>query len=856
MQPAWRLAINSLSGRRSRSLLLAAAVAMSAALITAVACAMASLDRAIEVRIATTVGAADIRLRHVGTGSFDAGVAELVRGWEEVALAVPRAKESIALANPRTGKSHPIVAYGIDPALEKQVRPFELMSGRLVERDGEILLDSRAAEFLGAVVGDRLRVEMFGDPVELGVVGVVRPPPLSGIIEREEGFLTLATLMPAVGKQGRIGEVDILVRPGVNPTEASERRREQVPAGLILQATEKITSGLAKNQQSNRVGFILSSVLAFLAAAFIIMTGLTTNITERTRELAVLRCVGATRGQLAGSQLIVGALVGFAGACAGIPLGLAGTLALVKVFHEQLPSGFAFSGLGVVLAMVGATGAGVAGAVWPAVAAARVSPLEGLSVRSRNVGRRWLWVCSVGGLALAGVHALTISLPLPGDVVFWCYVLLGVPSLMTGYFLLGVPVTLVVCAALAGVLTRVLGLPGAMLARTVRATPYRHGFTAGAMMLGLAMMVSIWTNGTSIMRDWLTALKLPDGFVYGLNFKPEVQGRIAALDEVAQTCAITIQTVGVDKSQAMGVAGLSKFGSSFVGFEPEPFFAMTKVTWIQGDEATAIAELKKGDAILVSREFLNTRNIGVGSTMTLKHNGKDFTFRVVGVITSPGLDIASQFLEVGDRYLDQSVNSVFGTREDLIKKFGNDSINFVQVAFKPGKGTPEAMARVKQAVGPGVLIAVLATEMKAKIEEFIGASLAVASAVAIGAMLVACLGVANLIIAGIQARQFEFGVLRAVGAQRGLLARLVMGEALLIAIVACVLGTLMGLQGSWAGLQLYRLMIGLVLSLQPPLEAIALGCGAVVAITLGAAAPAVWRLAQRKPRELLAAMKG
>ena len=132
----------------------------------------------------------------------------------------------------------------------------------------------------------------------------------------------------------------------------------------------------------------------------------------------------------------------------------------------------------------------------------------------------------------------------------------------------------------------------------------------------------------------------------------------------------------------------------------------------------------------------------------------------------------------------------------------------------------------------------------------------VASVVAIGAMLVACLAVANLIIAGVQARRFEFGVLRAVGAQRGLLARLVIGEALVIGLSACVLGTFMGMQGGWGGQKLYQIVIGIVLNVTPPWEAIGVGCLAVIGITVLAAAPTAVGLAARPPRELLGSMKG
>jgi hypothetical protein len=61
------------------------------------------------------------------------------------------------------------------------------------------------------------------------------------------------------------------------------------------------------------------------------------------------------------------------------------------------------------------------------------------------------------------------------------------------------------------------GLPPTLLGRTVAATPFRHGFTAGAMMAGLALMISIWINGGSVLRDWLAKIEFPDAFVNGFR---------------------------------------------------------------------------------------------------------------------------------------------------------------------------------------------------------------------------------------------------------------------------------------------------------------------------------------------------
>ncbi|MEX2220082.1 MAG: ABC transporter permease [Phycisphaerales bacterium] len=162
----------------------------------------------------------------------------------------------------------------------------------------------------------------------------------------------------------------------------------------------------------------------------------------------------------------------------------------------------------------------------------------------------------------------------------------------------------------------------------------------------------------------------------------------------------------------------------------------------------------------------------------------------------------------------------------------------------------------REMAGYGVLDVGSGWEIKEQVRVFAVGMLLVFSVVAMGAMLVACFGVANLIVAGVEARRFEFGVLRAVGAERRVLGRLVAGEAVLVALAACILGTLMGLQGSWAGVRLYGLLLGLELKLRPPPLAIAAGWGIVIVLALAAAGPAIWRLSRREPRELLGAVRG
>jgi putative ABC transport system permease protein len=135
-------------------------------------------------------------------------------------------------------------------------------------------------------------------------------------------------------------------------------------------------------------------------------------------------------------------------------------------------------------------------------------------------------------------------------------------------------------------------------------------------------------------------------------------------------------------------------------------------------------------------------------------------------------------------------------------------------------------------------------------------SLRVASLVALAAMIIGSLGVGNIVLAGIDARRFEFGVLRAVGASPGVLGRLVVGEVLLLCVAAGVLGTLMGIQASYAAVRLYRLMAGLDVHLVPAYNAIALGWVLLFVIALVMTAPLIIRLMRAQVRELLAATRG
>lgn len=918
MRAAWRLATSSLFERPSRTVLLTGVVVAAAVLIAAVGVAFGSLNHAVRQRVATIVGSADLLLKPAGRGqTLDAGLLDQVRGWPETRLARGRLSAPLALRFARpvwtpeldgSYKRSTLVlsvsadGLGIDPALEASLPTLKLTAGRLPAAHDEIVLDKalvlrlsrpeerlglgevgirllggstrelapmkadpgperagdkaeaeRLNESAGVEVGDWVEFSRFrSTSVRLRVVGIAASPPLGGSVT---GFMTINGLGALSGRQGRLSQVDIVLREGVDPTAAADRRRPDLDDGLSLQTTQLVTSGLDRNLRSNQLGYFIASTMAFLAASFIIMTGLATSVTERQRELGILRCIGAARRTLAGTQLLVGGLIGAAGAAVGIPIGVAAAWGLLTYFRDTLDADVILPPGRLAFAFAGAVGAGLIGAAWPAWQAARTAPLRAMSVRSVPPRRRTMVLLAALGVLGVSGHLAIITLLDDADLLFRVYVALGVPSIMSGYFLLGVPVVVVVARVAGPAIARAFALPRQLLGRTIAATPYRFGLTAGAMMLGLALMVAIWTQGGAVMRDWIDKIEFPDAFVVGLNLTPESQRTLDELPFVRRTCAISIQPVVAERS--FGITGMTRFSTSFVAFEPEAFFDMVRLTWVQGDEAYARRRLAEGGAVIIAREFFTAGKLGVGDTFTCTHNEQTHSFEIVGVVSSPGLELVNDFFKVDERFTEQTVHAVFGSRKDLRERFGSDAIGLIQIDLDDAVSDAEAIATIREVLLPaGILDAGSGREIKRQITGLVRTSLVVSSAIAAFAMFVACFGVANLIIAGVHARRYEFGVLRALGASRGLLARLVLAEAAVIAIAACLLGTLMGVQGAFGGTQLNRAVWGLELAPLPPPGPIAIGWAAVFLFTLGAAGPTAAGLSRKRPRELLGSVRG
>jgi len=794
---------------------------------------------------------------------------------------------------------------GVDPTIEFEHRKINLIEGRYPEKLDEITIDLRVAQRLswrfvqknkqaqnglvevnlledpaaylgkpfpsgretiantneamtlnegvGVRIGDALTVpRLFGKARVLTVVGIVEPAPLGG---KPIAFTTIETLDALNKKKNQLTDIEIQLTEGVDPEVFVSTHEEELLPKVILQTTGRVTSGVENNLEATRLGIVLITVISLISAAFIITTGLTTGVSEQQRMLAVLRAVGARRRQLAMAQLFVGCIVAGLGAIFGVPLGIVLAWILAEIFDQQMAQGLVIPVVNILLVVIGAVGSGLIGAMWPAWRAASLSPLRAMTERATpHKVKGILIVGFVGALGVLSMASIVLFLS-ETNSFFWVYAGFGLPVMFIGYFLISVPVVILVAKIFSVPLSKLLGLPAPFLGRTVRATPYRHGFTAGALMTGLALMIGIWTNGSAAMRDWLGKIEFPDAFAYGLPLSLEAQGILDSLPYVEQSSAISMFPVRTD---AFGVKGLSQYKTNFISFEPDSFFEMAKLDFVQGDEQTAKIKLEEGGCVIVAREFLVARGLGVGDTFECTDVKDELhQFEIVGVVTSPGLELVSQYFDLGDNFVNQAIGSVFGSRADMVKHFGMETAQLIQVDLneklveKMGGDEIAVMEMRRELLGAGVLNVGSGRMIRKQIEAVFTSTLVVLSTVAIGAMLVACFGVANLIVAEVNARKYELGVLRAVGASRSQLVRLISGQAILIALTACILGAGLGMQAAWGGREMNRQVIGIDIAASLPMDAIGLAWGVAILLSLAAAAPSAMKLNRISIRSLL-----
>lgn len=849
MQPIWRLATNSLAGRPGRTALLIAAVAAATALVVAAGVCIDTLGASVFGVVGRVTGHAELRISHAYNEPFDAALLDKVNTWPQVRRATGTYEVGVTIKNIRTGDAHIVKARGIDPQPWGALNPKTFIEGNLPQTTGEVAMGQPTADHINAKLGEDIMVLSLGREIPLKLVGIFERPKLD-VLQSRLILVTRPQVEAMSDETGKLHEILVQLRDPAQVKAVQAEYNPALPQGVRLNTTAGAAAEVGRALRSIKLALLIVTVLIYLAAAFIILTSLGINVIERLGELAVLRCIGASRTQIAAAQLLAGVMLAVIGGAVGILPGLGGAWWFYQRHSDVLVAGFYVDPHTLLTALAACAAAGLAGGAYPAALAATRPPLQGLTARAATTSRRAIAIVTVIGLACVAFPLVLHATVDDVQRVFWVYITAGLPLLFAGFFLLTAPLALLVGKLLAPPLAVILRVPVDLLRQQFIATPFRNGFAGGALMVGVAMLVAVWTIGPSLMTGWLDNIRMPDGFAHSFFSLSERKWKaLQNVDAVTDLCPVTAFPVTVDGA-SFGVESVSPPATLFVSCDIDAFVRMVDLEWIEGDPEAALQGAQRGKTLVVSREYRIAHDVGVGDQLTLMAPGGPVTFDVVGVVASKGLDVATHTFGIQQAYEQAAVSSVFGTQRDAERFFGVKSINLVLMDFKDDVSDEAALDQVREAA-PGVIVG-SSRRIVRGIRRSIDRLLRAISVLAMAILGITCLGVTNLIAAMLAAQRYELGVMRAVGASRGMLARSVIAQTLLLAMVGALAGAALGYELAWVNQLFHRRLMGITYTPRLPIDVTLWGAAAAAGGALLAATPPLVALMRKRVREMIA----
>jgi putative ABC transport system permease protein len=594
---------------------------------------------------------------------------------------------------------------------------------------------------------------------------------------------------------------------------------------------EQSAQEAAQEVNDQIAGFLVPALLSFagaavLVGAFIIFNTFSITVAQRAREFALLRCLGASRAQVLRTVALEALAVGALASVAGILTGVGFAVAVSAVFDAagaSIPRGeLTLAPRTILVSLAVGLGITLLAALAPALRATRVPPVTALSDLPLPVTRRrrrWTTVLSVAVLA-CGVTGVAAGAFGSGPAVARLSTMGGGAVLVfVGVALNARHLVRPLASGIGWPLQRSFGTTGRLARENAMRNPARTAITSAALMVGLALVVFVSVFAASL-KDSISAqideLIRGDLFVYPENFQPLPAGVVDATGDVpgvATATGIAFDQIEVDGRPSNPIYDIA------LGVDPAALGRVYRFEWVEGSDAL-LARLS-GDAALVEEQFARARRVGVGDTYRVRTtSGGRTRFRVIGIYRDPTI---LQGTMVDARALAR----VSATRDPT----------FVLADVAGGADAEEVQRQVRDALSGFPLATIQSrTEYKETIEDRLGQLVTLIYALLGVSLVIALFGIANSLFLTIHERIREFGLLRAIGASRAQLRRIVRYESVITAVIGGLLG--IGIGVLFASLVIGSLGdFGLALSL-PAVQLVVFAALAVAAGVIGAALPA------------------
>ncbi|WP_115789384.1 ABC transporter permease [Arthrobacter silvisoli] len=728
------------------------------------------------------------------------------------------------------------------------MEPSVLLSGRYPAAADEAAVDSTTAGRLGLSTGSELTVGTAGAPTVAGkprtltfrITGLLQPSndpfaaPFPQLLAADGTVASLASGSAGQGSEGHGGTgftgLQLQLKDGQDQAAAVGylgQRLKAAGAGdaLVQTSGEKVTAAVA--QMSGGQDQLTIILLAFAGVAIVVSTLVVANtfsvlVAQRTRELALLRCLGAGKAQIRSSVLFEAAVLGLVSSVLGVLAGaglMAALIAWARTTPEQSFATLAVPPSAIIAGLLAGTLLTVVAALLPAKAATAVAPLAALrpsddaSLRNKR-GRVRLWL---------GLAALAAGVPLLVLGAMFNMLLLAMPAGALSF------VGVLLCASLfippavaaAGKLASPAGVPGRLAAVNAVRNPARTSATAAALLIGVTL-VTLMMTGAATSRQAFNAMLAE-------NYPVDLAVRVDGADGADTAALRKIEALdGVQAAVLLKAAGtITAPGTAADG---SPVFAISP-----GDAAAVLRDpalRPQADTVYLPERLVLGKVTVTGAGGTHSFAGR--TLRTGSIEPLMDSTTAAPLLggpagTPGTAGSAQSASPAGALPRAAWLKLDDglsaERIQAIQREAAAAFGVP-----VHNVSGAAVERVVF--------NSIIDVLLLVVTALLGIAVVIALIGVANTLSLSVLERTRENSLLRALGLTRGQLRGMLAIEAVLVAGVAAVLGSALGIAYGWLGAKAALGPVADVVPVVPWLQLLGVFAVAVVAGLLASVVPA------------------
>ncbi len=719
--------------------------------------------------------ASPLELGYNQTGRpIDAALIGVVRGVEgvnEASIEVSGYAQILdhagkAVGTPQTG------LRGMNWVTVPALNPLTIVSGRPPSGPNEIAIDKHTARLAQLDVGDHTTVLSKGTPHQAIIVGITR----FGDVDTPGGLSVVlfddVTAQAILNQPGQIDAIAVTAHDGVTPDQLVARI-----APIVGTANEVITGATLTREHQNDIGKDISqfgvfltmfALIALFVGAFIINNTFSIIVSQRTKEMALLRAVGASGRQIRVAVLAEAAVTGLVASTIGLAAGVGiakGLRALLAALGVDIPlHTLSITTATVVASIVVGFVITVASAVFPARRASRVAPIAALRDIAQDrssVSTRRIAVGSV--TTLLAIAIMTIGRTTTDPKI----VGLGALGLLIAVSALGPVLARPFAAFLGAPLARFRGTSGSIARQNAMRNPKRTARTASSLMIGVALVsflaifaASIKTSGAGAFRHDFNGTAIVDSGAIDSNsgLTPDIARQLATRPGVR---TVTEQRVAAVETN--GTAGfLNAYDTATVA-------TMFDLGHIEGN----ITNL--GDDGIAVERGTGTATVRLGDMRTFDFQTGTATFTVRAIYDHAAFPVGSRFVDL----------TAFEANlpEPLDSRIFIDSID-TTVIEQAVAGYPTAKVLTTDA---------FIDQQNGDLDTILTLMYALLGL----AVLIALLGIANTLALSIHERRRELGLLRAVGMSRAQVRSSVRWESAIIALFGTALGLIVGAFLAW-----------------------------------------------------------